>query len=304
MALKRYSETLGSIVEYQQMGGKQLYYSPLRYPGGKGKLVGFMKELIDANELRDGLYVEPFAGGAAIAIALLIDNYVSKVVINDIDKSIFAFWSAVLHQTDELCSLIEKAKLDVNTWEQQKLIQADKESASLLSLGFSTFYLNRVNRSGILKGGLIGGKSQTGKWKMDARFKKQDLINRIKRIAGFRESVHLYNVDAERLVTEVLPNLPFDALIYLDPPYIVKGQQLYVNYYEIDDHKRLASTIQREIHKKWIVTYDDTPEAQELYSNRRKRRYSLNYSAAVKSSSAELMFFSDNLVLPSKLDLF
>ncbi len=160
-----------------------IYYSPLRYPGGKGRLSAYFKQIYKANSLCGGAYVEPYAGGAAVALSLLIDGYASKVIINDIDLSIYSFWHSVINKTEELCRLIRDTQVDVKTWERQRRIHKERGQHNLLELGFSTFFLNRSNRSGILDAGIIGGKSQSGKWKIDARFNKNELIKRIQRIS-------------------------------------------------------------------------------------------------------------------------
>lgn len=41
------------------------HYSPLRYPGGKRKLAGFVRDAVILNDIQGGTYVEPFAGAQA-----------------------------------------------------------------------------------------------------------------------------------------------------------------------------------------------------------------------------------------------
>src|SRR5690606_18341775 len=132
--------------------------------------------LIEYNLLTDGHYVEPYAGGASVALSLLFNEYVQKIHINDYDFRIYAFWECVLNQTDELCEKIIETDVTIETWEKQKEIQQAPNNYNNLEIGFSTFFLNRTNRSGILKAGVIGGKNQNGDWKIDARFNKEDLI--------------------------------------------------------------------------------------------------------------------------------
>lgn len=270
-------------------------YSPLRYPGGKGKLIKYFKELFNENSLQQGVYVEPYAGGAAIALSLLIDGYASRIIINDKDKSIFAFWYSVLNYTDELCNLIKKVPLNIKTWKKQKKIQKNKDVAEILKLGFSTLFLNRTNRSGILNAGVIGGNKQNGKWKMDSRYKKEDLIQRIQRIASYKDKIELYNLDAIYLIKKLRPTLPTKTLIYLDPPYYNKGKQLYLNYYIDKDHKDIAETIKETYIQKWIITYDEADLIKRLYKNNKSIKYTLNYSAGNTKKGQELMIFSDNL---------
>jgi DNA adenine methylase len=275
------------------------FYSPLRYPGGKGKVSGYFKQIIKDNLLYDGIYVEPYAGGASVALSLLLNEYVSKIIVNDIDKSIYGFWHSALNKTDELCKLIRDTPLNIKHWDTQREIQKTKQGHSLLKVGFSTFYLNRTNRSGILNAGVIGGRDQTGKWKMDARYNKTDLIKRIERIALYKNKIELYNSDAVILIKSLRKTLPAKSLFYCDPPYYVKGEALYLNFYDHDDHEAIASEISNVKRQRWIVTYDNVRPIRSLYADYRKKKYSLNYSAASPSKGEEVMIFSDNLAITS-----
>lgn len=179
------------------------YFSPLRYPGGKGKLVPFFERLILDNGLSDGVYIEPYVGGGAVALSLLLKEYVSRIVINDKDRSLYAFWYSILHHSEELCRLIADTPVNMDTWHTMRDIQNHKEDVDLLSLGFSSFFLNRTNRSGILKAGVIGGYEQTGNYKIDARYSKENLISRIRRIATYADRIELHNEDAVDLVADI-----------------------------------------------------------------------------------------------------
>lgn len=279
------------------------FYSPLRYPGGKGKISPYFKQIIKDNIICDGIYVEPYAGGAAVGLALLFNEYVSKIIINDVDLSIYAFWHSVLNETEKFCKLIEVTEVNIKNWEKQKNVQKYKENYTLLEIGFSTFFLNRTNRSGILKAGVIGGVKQKGKWKIDARYNKEDLIERIKKIAFYKNRIELYNLDAVKLVRLLSKKLPKNTLFYLDPPYYVKGKDLYLNYYNDDDHRRIALEISKIKKQKWIVTYDNAPLIKSLYANHKHLNYFLKYSAVESREGEELMIFSNNLYI-SKPDNF
>jgi DNA adenine methylase len=279
------------------------FFSPLRYPGGKGKLAEFIKAVIRENRLADGDYVEVYAGGAAVAIELLLHDYVSRIHINDLNSSIHAFWHSVLNEATALCDLIEQTPVTMESWYREKTIQSEAEKHSLLELGFSTFFLNRCNRSGIIKGGVIGGKGQTGNWKLDARYNKPDLIRRIEQIARHRRRITLYNLDAAQLITQVLPGLPDKSLIYLDPPYYVKGEGLYDSFYSHDDHAQIAKLVGGTItRQRWLVSYDKTPEIEAMYSTYRSMEYRLSYSAQQRIKGSEVIFFSDDLIVPQVPD--
>ena len=218
-------------------------YSPLRYPGGKGKLAKFMVAVVRANDLSDGRYIEPYAGGAGIAWELLITGVVRRVVINDISPHVSAFWSCVLGQTDDLCRRIREAPLTVEEWDRQKAVFARPQDSSTLDLGFSCFYLNRTNRSGILNGGLIGGRSQNANWCMDARFNREDLIRRITKIAEFAGRIEVSCKDAIMFLRERWNSFGKRDLIYVDPPYFEKGRMLYYDAYGPDDHADVAALL-------------------------------------------------------------
>ena len=274
------------------------FYTPLRYPGGKGKLVPYIKEIFEANGLVDGVYVEPYAGGAGVALELVLHEYVKKVYINDISQGVAAFWRSVLDDTDTLCAMISNAKLTMDEWRRQRDIQKRPEDFDDLTLGFSTFFLNRTNRSGILDAGVIGGKEQKGTWKMDARFNAPDLIQRIHAIARIRNRIEFHQQDALDFLDSVIPSLPPKSLIYLDPPYYVKGSELYLHHYQHDDHVKIAKYVAKIKNRNWIVSYDNAPEVRPLYSKFRNIVYGLSYSAQDRHKGAEIMFFSNGLTIP------
>lgn len=278
------------------------FKTPLRYPGGKQRLTPFIKELLNQNEI-DGHYVEPYAGGAGVAIELLLNKKVQHIHLNDSNLGIYAFWYAILNYTEEFCRLISTSSLTVEEWKKRKEIVKRANSCDLLELGFSVFYLNRCNRSGVLSGGLIGGLDQSGNYKMDARFNRNDLIRRIEVISIFGEQISISNFDAEFYIENYIINLPDNTLIYLDPPYFEKGSQLYLNSYRKSDHSRISKIIQNNIQHKWILSYDGVPEILDLYSKRRHFLYDLQYNAAKVYKGKEVFVFCDDLILPEYCSL-
>ncbi len=273
-------------------------HTPLRYPGGKGRLANFFKLVLSKNQLGNTVYVEPYAGGAGAAFTLLFHEYASCIHINDINTAIYAFWHSVLNETAALVKKIKRTPVTIGLWEKQQKIQKAPEKHSLLELGFSTFFLNRTNRSGILTGGVIGGKDQTGKWKIDARFNKSNLIGRIEKIALYKNRISIYNMDADKFIKKVIPSLPQNTLIYFDPPYYVKGQHLYQNHYQHEDHLKIASLISKKVKRDWIVSYDNVIDIRRMYKGHKKLKYDLSYSASNRYSGSEIMIFSDRLTIP------
>ena len=275
-----------------------LFPSPLRYPGGKRKLSSYVETIVMENGIQGGTYIEPFAGGANVALHLLFKNLVSKIVINDLDRSIYAFWHSVLYETDALCRLISNTPVNIKNWILQKEIQNMKDHADLLELGFSTFYLNRTNRSGIIRGGIIGGKEQNGIWKMDARYNKNELVQRIEKIAKNVEHIELHNRDAIDLINLIGDKIDDHTLIYFDPPYYNQGAALYSNFYTHKDHADLARFI-LGLDCKWMLTYDYTDEVVALYDTVQKHTLFLSYTAQEKVRGSEMLAFSHGLVAPT-----
>lgn len=275
-----------------------MFYSPLRYPGGKNKLSAFIAKICIDNNITSH-YIEPYAGGASVALFLLFENFVKKITINDKDKSIYAFWFSVLNYTDQLCELIEKTDINIDEWRKQKNIQKRKEKADILELGFSTLFLNRTNRSGIINAGVIGGIDQNGKYKMNCRFNKQEIIRRIKLIASRKNDIRLFNLDAFKLI-EIIKreSNKQQSLFYFDPPYYLKGSSLYMNNYNESEHKIISKKIKSIKNFKWIVSYDNVKEIKDLYKNYSNKEFSFKHTAYVVREGKEILFLSNNIKQP------
>jgi len=266
------------------------YYSPLRYPGGKTSLFPFFDDVIKTNGLKKVTYVEPFAGGAGAALALLLSGKVDRIVINDLDNAIFAFWKSVVFDSIKFIKKIRSTPVTIREWRKQKEIYNDPK-ASLFNLGFATFFLNRTNTSGILNGGPIGGLKQHGKYKVDARFNKGALIEKIQKIAFYKDKISVFNKDGVNLIGEYLNKK--NAFIYLDPPYFEKGASLYLNHYKKEDHEALARKLNNSPDAFWLLTYDNKKEIKALYPERKIMNFSLNYNAYISRKGRELMILSD-----------
>ena len=276
-----------------------MFNSPLRYPGGKNKLSAFIAKVCIDNNV-NGHYVEPYSGGASVALFLLLENFVNKITINDKDRSIYAFWHSVINKTKKLCELIEKTDITIEEWEKQKEIQKNKNKADLLELGFSTLFLNRTNRSGIINAGVMGGRKQNGNYLIDCRFNKTEIIRRIKRIASRKNDIRLYKKDAIKLIEKIEKEAKDSNIIfYFDPPYFLKGNTLYMNHYKDKDHQRVSEKIKKIKNINWIVSYDNVDEIQELYFGYRKKEYSFKHTAYTSREGKEILFFSENLKEPN-----
>ena len=275
-----------------------MYFTPLRYPGGKGKLADYLKAIFEVNNICDGHYVEPYAGGAGVGIELLLLEYARHIYINDIDNAVYSFWYSVLNHTEELSSMISSTRVSMAAWHRQKYVLNNPKEYSTLERGFATFFLNRTNRSGILKGGVIGGQAQSGKWKINVRYNKKNLIDRIHQIALYKSRITLYQKDALSIITNLVPKLPKNTLIYLDPPYYVKGEGLYRNYYRHEDHVKIKNALRKTKNIFWLVSYDNVDEIKDIYKQYRYQEYSLSYTAQNKTLGSEVMIYGPRLKFP------
>lgn len=268
---------------------------------------GYIKSLLTTNKLHDGVYVEPYAGGAGVAFDLLFSEYVSFLYLNDLDKNIYAFWWSVLNAPEEMIDRLNRTDATMERWnEQRSILNNSEDRSSLVDRGFATLFLNRCNRSGILSAGPIGGKSQTGRWKIDARYNKGDLAKRIQRIANYKTRVEISNKDSLYFMSDVKKDLSNfkSSFIYLDPPYYQKGQELYLNAYKPDDHSKVAEYLSTEYSAmNWIVSYDACKPIAELYNGFRCTSQELNYSVARHKKGRELVFYSESLKLPDSVHL-
>lgn len=275
--------------------------SPLRYPGGKACLLEITQHIISWNKMEQRHYAEPYSGGCGLALSLLFSGQVSHVHLNDADRSIWAFWHAVLNDVERFVRLVETTAITVAEWDRQREVQSNKSLADPLELGFSTFFLNRTNRSGIIhSGGIIGGRDQGGAWTIDCRFNKEDLIRRIRRVNLYRGKIRLYNEDAEVFLHRAGDCYPLSSLLYIDPPYYEKGSSLYRNYYYKRDHARLKALFSA-LPVAWFLTYDNVQPIRELYSTFQSIELDIGYSAQTKRRGTELLVFSPHLKMPPDL---
>jgi len=275
--------------------------SPLRYPGGKACLAGLLEDVIDLNDLRGGSYFEPYAGGAGAGLELLRVDAVSEVWINDADPRVGAFWQSVLDETDRFVEEIARVPLTIEEWRRQAERCRHPDSSNPFATGFAAFYMNRCNRSGVLSGaGPIGGYAQTGRWRLGVRFNREALVSRILSIGRLRDRIHVSCLDAIEFLQATLPRGKSrqQVLVFLDPPYVNKGQRLYLNSYEFRDHAALARYIGRQQTLPWVMSYDDTDLIRQLYSRHQIAHLPIRYSLQEKRQARELLIAPRRIALP------
>ena len=272
-------------------------YTPIRYPGGKTKLYPEIRAILEMNDLLGRPYAELFAGGAGLAIKLLLKGDVSSIVINDYDRAVYCMWDAIVNHAEEMCEFIDSAVLDIETWKKVRDMYQNHDGVGDFELGKAAFYLNRTNVSGILSGGVIGGLEQTGNYKMDVRFNRKTLKKKIMDIAARRDDIEVTRLDAEDFIDDRMGDSELFA--YLDPPYVQKGPGLYRSAFDEAKHRSLARKV-GDARSKWVVTYDADDLIDDIYGNYERGDLEISYTANVKTVGKEKIILGPGLKWPEK----
>lgn len=258
----------------------------------------YLTQVIRAQPSRPTSYAEPFAGGAGAALKLLVDEVVKTIHINDLAPGVAAFWRSVFNNSESFAALVRDASVTVEEWYRHREVFNNPDQHDDLTLGFSTFFLNRSNRSGILTARPIGGLDQSGAWKINARFNREELADRILFLGQYRRRVSVTQLDAKEFMSTV-EDLGRSLLCYVDPPYIVQGEDLYLDSLTYEDHLALAGYL-ADTSVPWLLTYD-TAElvTNELYRGFRAAQFSIAHTAQKQHVGSEYVVFSDQLEVPS-----
>lgn len=276
--------------------------SPLRYPGGKSSFYDLLAQTLEMNQLGSCCMVEPYCGGAGASLELLQRGYVDRLVLNDLDPDIAAFWNSILHQNDEFVALIHSTTPTIEEWQLQHDILESK-TASILQRGFATFFLNRCNRSGIIRGaGMIGGKLQSGKWKLSARYNREALAERVSRIGSMSDRISFTSIDGLEVIDLADQYAKSSAIenvfCFIDPPYVVQGHTLYMNSMDDADHIMLSNRLHQTTHFNWLLTYDNCDLIWDLYDDLNPYPIGVRYSANDRVVGSELIVADSSLLLP------
>lgn len=262
--------------------------SPLRYPGGKSALAGLLGQLRRVNGLGDREIAEPFGGGAGASLSLLYLEETRCIKINDADPAIHDFWWTLVNRPEPFLSMLSQTRVSIGEWRRQRDVYRSKGRVTRLRRGFSAFYLNRCNRSGIImNGGPIGGLKQDGEWRIGARYNKAELRRRCEKVAEYRERITVSCDDGIQFIQRLDPQSTF---FLIDPPYFGKGPTLYLNSLDAAYHEKLAARLEAMSTEAWVLTYDDCPEVRRMYRGWAcMRPFSLRYVAAERRIGRELL---------------
>lgn len=270
--------------------------SPFRYPGGKGFLTPFLADEISRRfgDIKPS-YAEPYCGGAGAATNLLLSGSVERLLLNDADHRVYSAWKAMLSETERFLERVATAKVNLETWHDciEKL-HSKPDAVYDFNTGFAAFFINRTSRSGVLLGsGPIGGYSQEGNWKIDARFNREALSNRIQRLGDRRENIVLSCQDGLSFCKELeMKQVLAKTFLFVDPPYIEAGGRLYYDGMTEAKHDALANWLRSDSAPHWLLTYDDHPLVRENYEGLPEHKIQVQYSLARRRAEKELLYKS------------
>lgn len=277
------------------------FASPLRYPGGKALMAPLLKEIMSLNGMAMSAVAEPFAGGAGASLTLLHGGDTERVLLNDLDPRVYDFWCAAIRDTADMIDLLDQCSISVDEWRHWREVYRGGDGTQV-ERGFATLFLNRCNRSGIIRNaGVIGGLAQQGPWKMDARFNKDAIRQRLEWLGQRRDQITVWDRDGIECLKAADDQ---QALWFVDPPYVTKGRTLYLNTLDAEYHRKLAQHLQDAGRTDWVLTYDDCVLVRDLYGAwATVRRFPLLYSAAGRRVGNEVLISPRGLKLPERIEL-
>lgn len=264
--------------------------SPFRYPGGKAFLYKYLLGRVRSLPEGPRYYAEPFCGGAGAAVILLKLGAVNQIHLNDADPKVYSAWKSILEQPNRFVEAIYKTPINIETWYTSRKIVEDASTSSF-ELGFATFFLNRTSRSGIVSGsGPIGGYNQQGNWKIDARFNRDALAERVLWLGSMKSHIKFTQEDGLTFLSKSASRLPIDqTLFFIDPPYVIAGGRLYLDLMNEAKHIALSDMLQEGTLPHWILTYDDHPLIRSLYAERTIMDLTVIYSLQNKRTEREIL---------------
>jgi DNA adenine methylase len=273
--------------------------TPLRYPGGKSRLLGYVEKFLMLNHISPDIVCEPYAGAASISVGLLQRGIVNSAHICEKDPLIVAYWNAIKFHFDDFVESIKAVEVSMDTWFAfKKYLSEDSDKRfSVTELALAFLFYNRTNYSGIIKGGPLGGKSQKSKYKLGCRFNKTKIIEKLVGLNKIAENVQIIRGDGLEFMKEESRNMSWEnKFFYVDPPFYRVGKDLYREFFKDEDHINLADFL-ADLESPWLLSYDDSDFIRNLYREKKNARIYTDYQANfLKKSESELLF--SNRVIP------
>lgn len=267
------------------------------YPGGKSRIA---KRLIpQISPLLQGAsgYCEVFAGGFSFGLQLLEQWRPGVIHLNDLDADLYSLWYMVLHRPEELCEDVLRAPVSPELFYelQRKILgRREFEEGQIRERAIDKLVVTKISFSnlGEMAGSPVGGVGQTGKWKFDVRWKPDLIVKYLMRTHELLRDAFLTRQSFE----ELLPTIPADTVVFLDPPYYVGGPKCYKHSFSEEQHVLLAELL-RDAKFRWFMTYDDCRVVRNLYSWANVSPFRYKYSMSSTNRGGKEHNYGDELLI-------
>ncbi len=268
-----------------------------RYPGGKNKLKKIIIKKILPYINNKTQYREVFFGGGSICLDMIKDNTIDNIWINDKDIGIACLWTSLISHHQILKEKIIHFTPSVDKFYniRDELLQLKTQPSDIIDIGFKKLAIHQLSFSGLgtKSGGPLGGKEQKSAYKIDCRWSPDYICKKIDKIHNLLNNIKIYkgsctNLDFEHIINDNHCN----SVLYLDPPYYIKGNELYQYGFTQEDHIRLSNLLYNTKHK-WVLSYDDCEEIQELYQWANIQQISASYTISGSRQKTELLIWNN-----------
>lgn len=249
--------------------------SPFRYPGGKAKIskpilnkikekTGFQTIFSDSN-MED--FVDVFAGGGSVSLSVLNEyDKIKSLHMNDSDDWVYSFWYSMIDRKegDRLKQYIKKYQNPSIKDFYNLRKSMTRKGLSIGYKGFLGLFFNRTTFSGIFTSGPIGGKEQKSDYKINCRYNSLNLLKRINHIQNHFNNINveITKLDFREIIKKWSNNEK--AFLYLDPPYMKQGHQLYNQFMNDLDYIEMANLLKNS-RCHWMISHDDYKPFVDLF---------------------------------------
>ena len=274
--------------------------TPLRYPGGKTWLLDYVKAFARFHKLSSTTIVEPYGGSASISVGLIRSQLVTDATVCERDPLIVAFWNVAIHRNEELIEYLSSLEINMETWYGLRRY-LDLEKTNLqneLEAAGAFLFFNRTNYSGIIKGGPLGGKKQLSKYKLNCRFNKGRIADKIRSLKALEDKLKIIQIDGLEYMKNHALQSPDNVFFYVDPPYYGAGKDLYRFYFTDFDHQQLSAFLTgTEI--PWLLSYDDAEFIRNLYQKKSNLPVYTDYQSGHLRRGVKELLISNYVIPPA-----
>lgn len=245
--------------------GEVLKLSPFRYPGGKTWFVPEARRWLSRLARRPALFIEPFAGGASVGLAVAYEGLARHVILCEKDADVAGVWKVALGEAKSVDRLT-RAILDFDctrTNVEARLVPRSGAGGDVVEAAFRTILRNRVSRGGNMSPGAGLIRDGDGGRGVAARWYPETIVQRILAIQSLRNRMTFVEGDAFDVISQHGGDPT--AAFFIDPPYTSGPESAGHRLYE---HRRVSHPALFEamatVAGPLLATYDDAATVRAL----------------------------------------